>query len=176
MRAICGSDTRARTYVANKSATPATQGAKTLSDAAEACTFQMLNLNPICMTLLEAPYTLELVRQLGLITTPLVIFYAIYGILKEYYAYQTRRRLIEQGLTEDQLQTLFGKDARPREGARASLKWGLMVMAIGLALFISQPLTAHLAPSGAVSITLGLMFTLAGVALILFYRLTHRQP
>ncbi|MDX2061694.1 MAG: DUF6249 domain-containing protein [Bacteroidia bacterium] len=118
---------------------------------------------------------LDLVRQLGLILTPLVIFYAIYGIVREYYSYQTRRRLIEQGLTEGQLRELFGKEGRPNEGALSSLKWGLMVLALGLSLFVAQPIVTNLSAGGVVSVTLGLMFSFGGAALVAFYLITRTK-
>jgi hypothetical protein len=126
-------------------------------------------------TMEQSPFALELVRQLGLVLTPLVIFYAIYGIVREYYSYQTRRKLIEQGLTETQLRELFGQGGQPREAALGSLKWGLVVVALGLSLFISQPIAAGLPAAAVVSVTLGLMFVCCGAALVAFYLLTRKR-
>jgi hypothetical protein len=114
---------------------------------------------------------IEVIKQLGLFTTPLVIFYAVYGIVREYYAYQTRRKLIEQGITQEQLRTLFGSKAGPNEAALSSLKWGLMVLSLGIALFLSQLVTRGMDASGVVATTLGLMFVCAGAALVVFYRI-----
>lgn len=111
------------------------------------------------------------IKQLGLFITPLVIFYAVYGIVREYYAYQTRRKLIEQGLTEDQLRTLFGSKNGPTEAALNSLKWGLMVLSLGIALFLSQLVTRGMDASGVVATTLGLMFLCAGLSMVVFYRI-----
>ena len=80
----------------------------------------------------------------------------------------TRRRLGEAGLSAEQLGALMSGSA----DADASLKWGLVTTAVGVAVVVIQffPPEQRQGP-----LALGLPFLLGGLSLLLHYRLARRR-
>lgn len=100
---------------------------------------------------------------------PIVMFIVIAAIVKIIADNTTRKRLIDKGLVDENIKYLFPD--RLKSQTMASLKWGMVCIAIGLAVFIGQ-----IAPSDLEEeVTIGAMFVLAGLALVLYYPIASRM-
>ena len=82
---------------------------------------------------------------------------------------KTRRKLIEKGLVDEKVKYLFLD--KPKEYVSSSLKWGMVLIAIGLAVFVGQ-----MAPKELVEeVTIGAMFVLGGLALVIYYAIASKK-
>jgi hypothetical protein len=99
---------------------------------------------------------------------PVVIFGSmIYGI-KVWLDYRIRRLLIEKGQVDEKVKFLYEKSAEaPVAG---SLKWGMVLVAVGLAVFLA-PMMA----SDHEEYTLGLMALFGGIAMVGYHVLALRM-
>lgn len=83
---------------------------------------------------------------------------------------KTRRKLIEKGLVDENIKYLFPD--KPKDYVSSSLKWGMVLIAMGLAVFVGQ-----VAPSNLVEeVTIGAMFIFGGLALVLYYVIASKKP
>jgi len=75
----------------------------------------------------------------------------------------TRNRLIAKGLVDENIKYLFSKstDLQPI----SNIKWGLVLVGLGLALLIDQFSPYYLRDQS----VLGLMFLFAGIAFLVYY-------
>lgn len=90
-----------------------------------------------------------------------IVFFAIVAAIKIILDYSMRKRLIEKGLVDSKVRYLFSATSP----AATSLKWGMVLMGIGIAVIIGK-----LVPYGMQDeITISSMFILAGLALVLYY-------
>jgi hypothetical protein len=91
----------------------------------------------------------------------LLIFIAV--IVRTISDNKTKRRLIEKGVVDEKLKTLF--DERPEFHVLTVLKWAFVLIGIGAAVLL-----ARLAPSHqAREFMMGLMFLFSGAGLVLYY-------
>jgi hypothetical protein len=82
---------------------------------------------------------------------------------------KTRRQLIEKGLVDEKIKYLFPD--KPKDYVGSSLKWGMILIAVGLAVFIGQ-----LAPRDVVQeVTIGCMLTFGGLALVIYYLIANSR-
>lgn len=82
---------------------------------------------------------------------------------------KTRRKLIDKGMVGENVKYLFPD--KPKEYVGASLKWGMVLIGIGLAVFVGQ-----MAPSNLVEeVTIGAMFIFGGLALVLYYVIASKK-
>jgi len=94
---------------------------------------------------------------------PITLFVIIAVIVKMVLDNGTRRLLIEKGVVDEKIKYLFGDTQLGQ--VPSALKWGMVMVAIGLAVMIGQ-----LAPEPATEeITIGGMFLFGGIALIAYY-------
>lgn len=99
----------------------------------------------------------------------LVMFLVVPFIVKMLSDNRTRRKLIEKGLVDEKVKYLFMD--KPREYVSSSLKWGMVLIAIGLAVFVGQ-----MAPKDLVEeVTIGAMFVFGGLALVIYYVIASRK-
>ena len=98
-----------------------------------------------------------------------VIFWGIAAIVKQVSDNKIRHKLIDKGMVDKNLQNLFQK---PEEyGIPSSLKWGTVLVAIGLAFFVGQ-----LVPERSEEeITVACLFLFSGAALVLYYSLASKM-
>ncbi len=90
----------------------------------------------------------------------IVMFLVVPVIIKMLSDNKTRRKLIEKGLVDEKVKYLFMD--KPKEFVSSSLKWGMVLIAIGLAVFVGQ-----MAPKDLVEeVTIGAMFVFGGLALV----------
>jgi hypothetical protein len=99
----------------------------------------------------------------------IVMFFMVPIIIKLLSDNKTRRKLIEKGLVDEKVKYLFMN--KPKEYVSSSLKWGMVLIAIGLAVFVGQ-----LAPKELMEeVTIGAMFVFGGVALVIYYAIASKK-
>lgn len=101
---------------------------------------------------------------------PLIaMFIVIPFIVKVVSDNKIRQKLIEKGLVDENIKHLFPD--KPKDQVSASLKWGMVLIAVGLAVFVGQ-----MAPSDLVEeVTIGAMFIFGGLALVLYYVIAGKK-
>jgi len=99
----------------------------------------------------------------------LAMFLVVPVIIKLLSDNKTRRKLIEKGLVDEKVKYLFMD--KPKDYVSSSLKWGMVLIAIGLAVFVGQ-----MAPKELVEeVTIGAMFVLGGLALVIYYAIASKK-
>lgn len=106
------------------------------------------------------------------ILVPIIVvpsmFLAIFAIIKTVSDNSVRRKVIDKGMVDENVKHLF--ESSHSEFRPNSLKWGMVLMAIGLAILIGQ-----MAPYSLQSeVTIGGGFILSGLALVLYYVIAGR--
>jgi len=91
-----------------------------------------------------------------------VIFWGILAIVREVSQNKLRHRIVDKGLTGVNVQNLFHREAGGRQG---SLKWGILLLGVGLVLLASQIISTEFSDEA----TFGVMFVTAGVCLLVYY-------
>ena len=81
----------------------------------------------------------------------------------------TRHKLINKGMVDEKVKNLFTKDAQLQR--LSSLKWGLVLVGVGLALFISQVADEYITDES----VFGLMFIFAGIAFLIYYGIARKH-
>jgi len=94
----------------------------------------------------------------------LVVFSAIVLIVKTIADYKLKNNLIKQGLVDEKIKHLFAKSQTPT--SLTSVKWGLVLMGIGVALFMREWVDFN------DETIFGLMFLFAGTAFLVYYGLS----
>jgi hypothetical protein len=92
-----------------------------------------------------------------------VIFWGIIAIIRETSRNRLRQRILEKGLTGVNVQNLFPREAVI--GSHGSLKWGILLLGVGLVLLVSQILPLEFSDEA----TIGAMFVTAGICLLVYY-------
>ncbi|MFH1687591.1 MAG: DUF6249 domain-containing protein [bacterium] len=94
---------------------------------------------------------------------PVAVFFGIGWMIKIICDYKTRKHLIDKGLVDEKVKFLYGSGADAK--ALSNLKWGVVLIGIGLAAIFSYwwPDTFH--EEG----TIGLMFLFAGIGFLAYY-------
>lgn len=99
---------------------------------------------------------------------PMTIFFVIAYVVKIISDNKIRKLAIEKGMVSEDMKFLYSDQYEGK--VPASLKWGFVLIGIGLALFIGQ-----MAPSAITEeITVGGMFFFAGVGLVIYYFVANR--
>ncbi len=96
------------------------------------------------------------------------IFFSIVAMIKIVSDNMVRRRLVEKGIVDENVKYLYTNSLSNQ--TPSSLKWGMVLIAVGVAVLIGQ-LVPH---SFAEEATISCMFILAGLALILYYFIGSR--
>ena len=104
------------------------------------------------------------------ILVPIVLFGVIAYIVKVAADNRTRRILIEKGEINENLKYLFAD--RLAYAIPSSLKWGMVLIAVGLAFFVSQVFNLGMDDETAL---FALMFLFGGVALVVYYFIGSRM-
>jgi uncharacterized membrane protein len=103
------------------------------------------------------------------ILIPLIVFGAMIAIFKIITDTMTRHRLINKGMVDEKVKHLFMKDAQLQR--LSSLKWGMVLVGIGLALVIRQIAYEYIADES----VFGLMFIFAGLAFLIYYGIAQKH-
>lgn len=99
---------------------------------------------------------------------PIVLFIVFGAIVKIISDNKVRRLAIEKGMINENIKYLYLDKFETR--VPSSLKWGMVLIGIGLALTIGQVLPSRLSETA----TVGLMFLFAGIALVVYYFIGSR--
>lgn len=92
---------------------------------------------------------------------PIAFFYMVVLIVKYVIDNKTRRMLIEKGMVDEKVKYLFKNGTQPL----SSMKWGMVLVGIGLALLIGQIFRYDISEQA----TIGMMFLFAGIGFIIYY-------
>ncbi len=101
---------------------------------------------------------------------PLIIFGAIYLTIKVISDNRLRHKLIERGLVDEKASVLFTKH-QTFDNPLQSLKWGLVLVGIGLGLFVQV-----IVPGINDAVSIGIMFIMAGIAFIVYHVIAKKDP
>ncbi|MBN1465179.1 hypothetical protein JXA02_05415 [candidate division KSB1 bacterium] len=104
------------------------------------------------------------------IFVPIVLFGVIAYIVKIAAENRTRRILIEKGEINENLKYLFAD--KLAYAVPSSLKWGMVLIAVGLAFFISRAVNLGMDDETAL---FALMFLFGGIALVIYYFIGTRM-
>ena len=98
----------------------------------------------------------------------LVGFFAfILGITKVLSDNWTRRKLIEARVSDDVIRTLFRKESDPE--MFAALKWGIVLVSLGLGLIVSQYLPSRFEEP----LAWGVVLVFGGAGLLAYYAIAR---
>jgi len=100
---------------------------------------------------------------------PIVLFVVIAVIVKIVSDNRVRHKLIEKGALNENTKYLF---TDPLEShASPSLKWGMVLIGIGIAFLIGQFVPTRMEEE----ITLSMLFLFAGLALLIYYFIASQR-
>ena len=97
------------------------------------------------------------------VVVPIVVFGGFGFIIKIILDYFTRKRLIEKGLTDENVKHLYFEKTLTQSAS--SLKWGLILFLVGLVIIILQILPYYIAGE----VYFGAMLIAAGAGLLIYY-------
>jgi len=96
----------------------------------------------------------------------LIIFGAIVYVIKTLSDNRLRQKVADKGIDQDLMKTLFAKESEQFLSGINAIKWGMVLMGIGLAVVLGRLLFPHDIQSEA---TFGLAFIFAGLAFIIYF-------
>lgn len=102
------------------------------------------------------------------ILIPLGFFWMVAMIVKIVTDNRTRQKLIDKGMVDEKVKYLYTRNLQ--ENPLQSLKWGIVLVGIGIALAIGQLFPMMEGPA-----LMGLMFIFAGIAFVIYYILAKKQ-
>ena len=110
---------------------------------------------------------------------PMVVVTVIFGtlvlIIKILSDNRIRKSLIESGQLDEKAKFLYLKGERRPIDPLTSVKWGMVLVGIGLALILGQFLNQFMYFGDAEGLTFGLMFLFAGIAFLIYYNLKKKE-
>ena len=110
---------------------------------------------------------------------PMVVVTVIFGtlvlIIKILSDNRIRKSLIESGQLDEKAKYLFLKAEKGPVDPLNSIKWGMVLVGIGLALLIGQFFSQYMYFGDVEGITFGLMFLFAGIAFLIYYNLKKKE-
>jgi len=110
---------------------------------------------------------------------PMVVVTVIFGtlvlIIKILSDNRIRKSLIESGQVDEKAKYLYLKAGNKTPDPLSSVKWGMVLIGVGLALLIGQIIGQFVHYSDVEGITIGLMFLFAGVAFLIYYRMKKNE-
>lgn len=98
-----------------------------------------------------------------------LIVAALVGFVKIVSDNRVRSKLIEKGMLDENVQFLYPK--RLEYHVPTSLKWGLVLVGVGIAFLIGQMVPNNVSEE----VTVGSMFILAGAGLLAYYVIASRM-
>jgi len=105
--------------------------------------------------------------QLDEILVPSIIFGCFAYAWRMLLDYKTRKLLIEKGLVDEKAKFLYQKAAEGQ--VPSTLKWGMVLIGLGLAIFIAQAM-----PDNQEEYAIALMALFGGIALVAYHTVVQR--
>jgi hypothetical protein len=102
-----------------------------------------------------------------------VIGYFVLELVKVVTDSRLRAKLIEKGMVDEKIKLLFA--SHPVLESISSLKWGLVMIAVGLAFIFSFAIHELMPIQMRGEITAGAVFFMAGLAMIIYYAIARAQ-
>lgn len=99
---------------------------------------------------------------------PIGLFMVVAYVIKTIVENGTRRKLIDKGMVDENVKYLYADV--PESRILSALKWGMVAIAIGLAIFVGQMVR----PSLQEEVTIGCMFLFGGIGLVIYYVITRK--
>lgn len=100
---------------------------------------------------------------------PVVVIFGVFAyMLQAFLDYRVRMKLIDKGLVDEKIKHLFAQ--RAQSGMPASLKWGMVLIGMGLAIVIGRFFPYDIADE----VTVSGMFIFGGLGLLIYAILDYR--
>jgi hypothetical protein len=106
---------------------------------------------------------------IGPASVMIAFFIAVFSIVKVIVENRTRRMLIEKGMADEKVKFLFADV--PEQRRLSSLKWGFVLIGLGIALIIGQFLPYR----DSDQVTFALMLLFAGTGFVLYAFMMQRH-
>ena len=101
---------------------------------------------------------------------PLIVFFVVVAyVIKIILENATRKKLIDKGMVDENVKYLYMD--KPTSQTLSALKWGMVAIGIGVAIFIGQMVQYDLREE----VTIGCMFIFGGLALVIYYPIANRM-
>ena len=100
-----------------------------------------------------------------------IIFGTIAFVVKTIADNRVRNKAIEKGILDEQLKGVFAQTAEQFLSGLNAIKWGMVLIGIGLAIVIGRFLPYSYTEEG----TLGLALIFSGLAFIIYYQLYKKS-
>jgi di/tricarboxylate transporter len=101
---------------------------------------------------------------------PLIVFFGLIAyVVKILLENATRRKLIDKGMVDENVKYLFLD--KPKSQILPALKWGMVAIGIGIAIFIGQMVQYDLREE----VTIGCMLIFGGLALVIYYAIANKM-
>ena len=101
-----------------------------------------------------------------------VIFGAAAFVIKVISDNRIRRRIIESGQVDEKVKYLYFKNGKKMFDPLSNVKWGMVLVGIGLALLLGQLFPYDITET----MTIGFMFLFAGIAFLIYYFIQKEKP
>jgi uncharacterized membrane protein len=98
-----------------------------------------------------------------------IVFFSVVTIVKIVVDSSTRRRMLETGTLDDRTKRLMMSQAEL--STLSNLKWGMILIGIGLAALLSQLMPYSFSDEGAI----GLVFLFAGLGFLIYYPIAQKR-
>jgi hypothetical protein len=102
-----------------------------------------------------------------------VIGYFVVELVRVVSENRLRHKLIEKGLVDEKVKLLL--ESRPLAQLDGSLKWGIVLIAVGLAFMFAYGIHSWVPSAIREEITAGAVFFMAGLGMIVYYFLARGQ-
>jgi len=102
-----------------------------------------------------------------------IIGYYVLELVKVVSENRIRTKLIEKGLVDEKIKLLF--QPRMLNDSASSLKWGLVLIAVGVAFLFAFVIQSWVPHGIRGEITAGAVFSMAGLAMIVYYAIARSQ-
>jgi hypothetical protein len=101
---------------------------------------------------------------------PLMVFFgAVAYVVKIILDNSTRKKLIDKGMVDENVKYLYLD--KPQSQILSALKWGMVAIGVGIAIFIGQMVQYDLREE----VTIGCMLIFGGLALVIYYAIANRM-
>ena len=97
-----------------------------------------------------------------------IVFFSIIAFVKIISDNKIRSKLIDKEMVNEKAKFLY--PSRLEYHVPAALKWGMVLIGVGLAFLIGQVVSSDISEE----ITIGSMFLLAGLGLVVYYFIAKR--